>query len=284
MIDLAAAGINANPHGRAEQRVPCPQCAKGGRDDALGINIETGAFHCFRCGWKGRAGAAEVKPIVRFDDPSIAERKRERLRRAWKETLPLNHANARAVRTYLESRALGEILATPPRVLRAHRALPYWDGLTNLGTYPCMVALFHGASGQPVTLHVTYLGEGMACAAEERAYRTRRKFRCRFEGATPGGAIQQYEPRAGISGSHVRIESALSMHLLQKLPTWSSYCADNLAAAQLPKGLRELHIGVDIDESGKGAEVAQSLTARVRRFSPRTKVYIVTPEVDGDGD
>jgi putative DNA primase/helicase len=286
MIDLASAGIAANPKGAAEQRVACPQCGKGARDRALGINLEDGRFHCFRCGWKGRAGDSDSRypppRVARIDDPAAAERNRERLRQIWKDTLPLNHVNARAVRNYLESRALGEILQAPPVVLRAHRGLGYWDGAKSLGEYPAMVALFHGASGQPVTLHVTYLR--MDGCTKASVASPKKIMAVPVRGATKGGAIHLYEPRAGILGIAEGIESALSMHLLQKLPVWSAFCADNLERAHLPKNLRELHIGVDVDSSGKGEQVAQALAKRIRRLSPQTKVYTVTPEVDGTGD
>jgi putative DNA primase/helicase len=284
MTDFASIGIVVNPRGPAEQRVPCPHCDRGPRDDALGFNIETGAFHCFRCGFKGRVGGEQTAPAAPrcINDPAIAERKRERLRQIWKDTVPLNHADARAVRSYLESRALGKILQAPPAVLRAHRALAYWDGANRLGEYPAMVALFHGAGGQPVTLHVTYLRtDGCAKAGVPSP---KKIMAVPVRGATKGGAIHLYEPRAGILGIAEGIESALSMHLLQKLPVWSAYCADNLQRAHLPHGLRELHIGIDVDASGKGEQVAQSLAKRVRKWSPRTKVFIVTPEVDGIGD
>jgi putative DNA primase/helicase len=186
------------------------------------------------------------------------------------------------VRTYLESRALGEILTAPPAALRAHRELDYWDGSTNLGRFPAMVALYRSANGQPVTLHVTYLrSDGCAKASVPSP---KKILAVPVRGATKGGAIHLYQPKAGILGIAEGIESALSMHLLQKLPVWSSFCADNLERAQLPAGLRELHIGIDIDANGKGEQVAQALAKRVRRFSPRTAVYIVTPEVDGVGD
>jgi hypothetical protein len=283
MIDLSSTGIKANPHGAIEQRVCCPVCDKGPRDRALGVNVEDGRFHCFRCGWKGRAGDAQaLRPIVRIDDPAAAERKRERLRKIWKDTVSLNHVDGRTVRTYLDSRALGEILQAPPTVLRAHRALGYWDGASSLGEYPAMIALFHGAGGQPVTLHLTYLrSDGCAKASVPSP---KKIMAVPVRGATKGGAIHLYEPRAGILGIAEGIESALSMHLLQKLPTWSSYCADNLERAHLPKGLRELHIGIDVDASGKGEQAAQSLAKRIQKCSPQTKTYIVTPEVDGTGD
>jgi hypothetical protein len=81
MTDFAAMGIVVNLRGLAEQRVACPQCAKGKRDTALGVNIDTGAYHCFRCNWKVNAGGkpcAAVRSTVTFDDPGEAERKRER--------------------------------------------------------------------------------------------------------------------------------------------------------------------------------------------------------------
>src|SRR5260370_9833991 len=154
-----ALGVKMRSSGNAEQRAPCPQCAKGPRDDALGFNVETGTYHCFRCGWKGRVGnvARNFQSIARIDDPAVSQRKRKRLQLIWKATVSLNHAEARAARNYIETRALGEILPAPPLTLLAHRGLQYWDGSNLIGTYPAMVALFHGAIGQPVTLHVTYL-------------------------------------------------------------------------------------------------------------------------------
>jgi putative DNA primase/helicase len=285
MIDLTAAGIIANPAGREEQRVPCNQCAKNERDRTMGVNIEDGRYHCFRCGAKGRVGdlrSQSTTRIARFDDPAVAQRKRERLRQTWKESLPLSDAKAYAVRTYLQSRALGEVLKRPPAVLRAHPGLTYWDGVENLGTYPAMIALFHGATGQPVTLHVTYLrSDGCAKASVPSP---KKILGVPVHGATRGGAIHLHEPREGKLGISEGIESALSLHLLQSMPVWASFCADNLARVHLPRDLRELHIGIDLDASGKGEEVARALASRVRKWSRRIKVWFVKPELEGLGD
>lgn len=284
MIDLTAAGISANPHGKPEQRVACPHCDKGPRDKALGVNVDDGRFHCFRCGWKGRIGDVQTLPprIARIDDPSVAARKRDRLRQTWRESVPLWHSNAYAVRTYLKSRALGDVLKRPPVVLRAHPGLTYWDGVKDLGRYPAMVALFHGASGQPVTIHVTYLrSDGCSKAGVPSP---KKILGVPVHGATSGGAIHLYEPRDGKLGISEGIESALSLHLLQHLPVWASFCADNLARVHLPRDLRELYIGMDMDASGKGEQVARELNNRVRKWSRRTKVWFVKPELEGPGD
>src|SRR5580658_933366 len=99
--DFQSLGIAARANGRVEQRLPCPQCAKNSRDTALSVNVEDGRFHCFRCGWKGRAGDPQLRNlpprIARIDDPAVAQRKRERLRQTWKESVPLSHSKAQAV-------------------------------------------------------------------------------------------------------------------------------------------------------------------------------------------
>jgi hypothetical protein len=278
MIDPTAAGITINQNGKSEQRTSCPVCNKGPRDRALGVNVDDGRFHCFRCGWKGRIGDAQTLPprIARIDDPAVAARKRERLRLTWRESLPLSHPNAYAVRTYLQSRALGDVLKRPPAVLRAHPGLTYWDGVKDLGRYPAMIALFHGASGQPVTLHVTYLrSDGCAKAGVPNP---KKILGVPAHGATRGGSIRLYDPREGVLGVAEGIESALSLHLLQQVPVWAAFCADNLTRTELPVGLRKLYIGVDIDESGKGEEVAKTLAARVSKWRGGPKVFMVMPE------
>lgn len=282
---LAELGISVLTHGRVERRGPCPQCSDGRRDDALGFNVETGVYHCFRCGWKGRAGGESSKPIhsvPRVDDPAVVQRKRDRLRLVWGESVGLDHPKARPVRNYLLARALGDILRGPPKVLRAHPALEYWDGTRSLGHFPAMVALFHGAAGEPVTLHVTYLRHDGTVKAPVPS--PKKILGVPKQGATKGGAIRLYDAFSGALGVAEGIETALSMHLICKVPTWASFCADNLERMRLPAGLRQLEIGVDIDPSGKGRAVAEALAKRVARWSPQTVVHLVIPEIDGPGD
>ena len=284
MTDLLSLGIEVRENGRSEQRTACPQCGKGARDDALGVNVESGIYHCFRCGWKGRAGGdcSAPRPVTRIDDPTLAERKRERLRTTYRETVTLDHQKARAVRQYLEARALGEILRVPPKVLRAHPGLEYWDHGRSLGCYPALVGLFHNPAGKVVTLHVTYLRQD-GCA--KASVPTQKKILgVPDPGATKGGAIRLFDARGGVLGLAEGIESALSLHLIRNIPVWASYCADNLERIRLPEGLRELQIGVDLDESGKGEAVAQALAKRVMRWSRHTRVIYIKPELDGPGD
>jgi hypothetical protein len=57
-----------------------------------------------------------------------------------------------------------------------------------------------------------------------------------------------------------------------------------LAAVRLPDRLRELHIGVDLDESGKGEKVANALAERVLHWRPHLRVTLWRPDIDGTGD
>jgi len=86
---FADLGIVTRANGVIEQRLPCPRCDCGPQDDALGVNVETGAFHCFRCGWAGGAGLGETRataPLQRRNDPESATRMGERLEGVWFET------------------------------------------------------------------------------------------------------------------------------------------------------------------------------------------------------
>ncbi len=284
MKDLGDLGIIVNPTGRTEQRVPCPRCSDRERDDVLGVNIESGTYHCFRCGWKGRAGGhnTDSRLITRIDDPAVAERKRARLRQTWKQTVRLESSAATAIRRYLESRALGEILTNPPTALRAHPALEYWDGAKCLGKFPALVAVFASRLGQPITLHVTYLrSDGFSKAPVPSA---KKILGVPVRGATKGGAIQLYPPRGGVLGVAEGIETALSLHLIAKIPTWAAFCADNLARLELPQDVRRLYIGVDKDPTGKGEAVAAELATRMHSARRSVECFLVLPDLEGPAD
>jgi putative DNA primase/helicase len=141
-----------------------------------------------------------------------------------------------------------------------------------------MVAEFQSASGEAVTLHVTYLRPDGCVKAPVAS--PKKLLGVAESGATRGGAIRLFAPRGGVLGVAEGIESALSLHLIRNVPVWASFCADNLARICLPHGLRELQIGVDLDPNRKGEKVARSLALRVMHTSPRTRVSYIKPELD----
>lgn len=285
--DFSELGIATRPNGPAEQRVACPRCDRGRADDALGVNIESGLYHCFRCGWSGRAGTGETHStgsVVRLDDPRRAERVCERLREVWKASVPITDVSARPVREYLASRGLQTILSAPPTCLRAHASLKYFDTAARreLGTWPAMLALFSDRRGEPCTVHATYLrhdGGGKAPVGSPKKILGIAK-----RGATRGGAVRLHELEGGRLGLAEGIESALSLHLIRRVPVWSAFCADNLAAVRLPASLTELEIGVDVDGNGTGERAARALASRILEERPSIRVRLIIPEGDGPRD
>lgn len=279
--NLVELGIQYRAHGPVEQRVRCPRCDRGERDDALGINTESGVFHCFRCGWSGRADTGESRgsqPVARFDDPERAERVRARLRQVWRESLPLESRGAMPVRRYLDSRGLGALITQLPRAhVRAHPGLTYWDTLTgrDIGRYPAMVCMFTGADGKPRTLHATFVAHGGARApvpAPKKILGTP------VRGATCGGAIRLFAPRNGRLAVTEGIENALSLVLLHKVPCWAAYCADNLTRVRLPPDVQELYVGVDLDLNERGEDAARQLADRAARENLKLTVRLVIPK------
>lgn len=281
MPDFAGLSINVRDSGREEQRTACPQCSKGDFDDTLGVNVATGVFHCFRCGYAGKARDIESSvpaAIQRIDDPAVIERKRARLRCTIKDTIDLNDPTAEPVRTYLQSRGLSAIAYNPPRALRCHPALEYFDGTRSLGRFPAMIALYTGTDGCVVTLHATYLrpdGSGKACVPSPKKI-----LGCPVRGATKGGAIRLNDDRSGVLGIAEGIENALSLQLMHNVPVWAAYCSGNLAGVRLPDDLREVYVAVDPDPAGEKA--ASNLAARVLRWRKPPEVFFVRPEGDGD--
>jgi hypothetical protein len=283
VIDFAALGIVINPHGPDEQRAACPRCDMKRHDETVGVNIRTGAFQCFRCKWKGRAGRESnaLPPPIRILDPAHAERKRERLRCVWSETFPLAHPKAHATRRYLIARGLAEILAKPPEVLRAHPSLAYHEAGA-VDRLPAMIGLFTGPSGDSVTLHATYLSPDGTTKASVRA--PKKLLQVPTRGSTKGGAIRLYRAEHGVMGIAEGIETALSLMLLQRVPVWAAGSADALERVQLPRGLSRLYVAADIDASGKGEQAARTLAVRVRAWKPSAEVFIVTPDGEGTRD
>jgi putative DNA primase/helicase len=285
MREFETVGFRVCTRGPAEQRIACPRCSKLERDDALGVNVESGTFHCFRCGWAGRvqpvAMVNRVPPQrTRVDDPGCAEKKRRRLRRIYKESLALTDIGAEPVRQYLRTRGLGDVLRTPPLSLRAHPGLVYWDGAQSLGRFPAMLALLSNAVGVVTTIHATYLrhdGTGKASVPKPKKI-----LGVPMRGGTKGGAIRLHDLHAGVLGVAEGIENALSLHLLCRIPTWASYCCGNLQHIRLPDELEELHIAVDIDESHAGQNAAHALARTLERS--RVRVHFVLPKVNGFGD
>jgi Toprim domain len=153
-----------------ERRALCPFCGDEHKRDrahaSLAFNVDSGAWECHRCErrgllaeyWSKRPGDDPLRPRRRAAprsapqsrEPSAAEmdedaRKRARLRRLWKDTLPLADPLAVGACTYLAGRGIPAEVAAAARV----RYSPSWG---TAGTYigPAVVFPVQDAAGKLV--------------------------------------------------------------------------------------------------------------------------------------
>lgn len=84
---------------------------------------------------------------------------REELQRVWTEAISLGEQKAEPARLYLARRGLAMRYALKCDNLRYHPSLPYFAEGEIIGLYPAILAMVYDGSGQPVTIHRTFLDE-----------------------------------------------------------------------------------------------------------------------------
>jgi len=232
MSALQDHGIELPPGASGEVRTYCPQCAERHRvrSKTLGVSVEDGIWHCFRCGWKGRAGGNVVpfEPAKRARDLGQERQDRDKraraIRRVLKECRPL--AESEIGKDYLRHR-LQRNTRLKPR-LGFHPALPYFEtaeGGRRVESYPALVATVRNVRGELVTLHRTYLakdGNGKAPVNSPRKLMTPPR------GTVAGCAVRMYEAAREL---HIAegVETALAIRAALKEPVWSCISAHGLA-------------------------------------------------------
>ena len=285
---FAELGIAARADGRAEQRAACPKCDVDYVDEALMLNVESGAFHCMRCQWAGRA------------DPEVSQRPRPldqwgevlgRIRRLWSSSASLdaNTEGARVVRAYLTARGLGHVLTRKPLpCLRTITAVPYWDHEGRpIGPYQAMVASLTGCNSNPLSVHLTLLSPNGSLAPVPQP---RSLFKAPMTdkrsaggGSTIGGAIRLFAGwKSPVLGVATTIEGALALHLVQGIPTWAAPTADDsraLSGIFLPSEIRHLYVAVE----AKGpSAAARWLRERLAEWPTQPQVTFVRPQNGAD--
>jgi putative DNA primase/helicase len=265
---------------------PCPVCGGNDRfrfDDKDG----RGTFFCSNCGagdgvslvmllkdWDFRTAAQEIEQAAgtipageRMKQPGDAE-KVEKLRRAWSESKPLQSGDE-AMR-YLAGRGLA--LATIPDCLRLHSALPYFDGRSELGKFPALLARVVGPDGYGLTLHRTYLKDGGKAPVESA-----RKL---MPGKPIAGGAIRLGPVAEWIGIAEGIETALAASQLFNVPVWSCISTAGIESFTPPDGVRTLTIFADNDTNHAG--LAAAYQAAHRLAMQGMTVEVCAPPIVGD--
>ena len=261
--ELADLGIVVRSDRSAEQRVPCPQCGKGGRDDALGVNLETGVFHCFRCNWSGRAGdrrsaSARVAHPSERSLPSSSHVDPAKLVAIWARTQPMRGTLGE---TYLVHRHC----AMPP-VDSDVRYLPGTDRHP-----PSLCSLVTDAvTGEAISLHFTRLrADGVGKAGTDRD-------KLLLKGHRKAGGVIRVWPNETVTlalGIAEGIETALSAaHAFT--PVWATVDAGNMAKLPVLNGIETLVIFADNDSAGLSA----ARTCGNRWAAAGRVVRLVVPE------
>jgi len=193
----------------------------------------------------------------------------QRITRLLSDSKPLTPGDP--VTLYLKRRGFGGVWPLPA-ALRLHRALPYWDGETKLGTYPAMLAPLTTPEGKVVALHRTYL-----CTDGRKADVPTVKKLTGTAGPLAGACIALHKPAGGVIAIAEGIETALAGWCVSGLPTVAAYSAGNLAAWRWPAGVQRLVIFADHDKAGR--EAADTL--RARAFLARLRCEVLTPTEPG---
>lgn len=279
---LSALGVDdsflRNKHG------PCPFC--GGKDRYRFDDKDgNGTWFCSSCGsgrgieFVMRLKMCDFKTACDHIDPLVGKAKiqtartktdpRPRLRKIWTDSQPLQSGDL--VDRYMASRG---IFAQIGKDVRLHPSLSYWDENKNIGNYPAMVSLMRLQSGEPVSLHVTYLGDGRKADVESP------KKVMTPSGKMAGCAIRLSEPNAGIIAIAEGIETALAFYELHHIPCWASANATLLAQFEPPEGVTSVIVAGDNDTNYAGQHAAYCLANRLAMRG--VEVTVMIPESQGE--
>lgn len=218
--------------------------------------------------------APAPKPIPRPVDPEMQRKKDERINRtkekiakAWAESLPLDAKEAIPARVWFKRRNLWAPAGTRmPNHLRFHPSMAYYqsddDGkMEHVGDFPCVIAQICNKQGEVCGLNRTYM---TASGQKIPGLESRKMWTPPVEGITRGAAVKLDESICGVLNVAEGIETALAVRLFTSLPTWATLTACNLENVEVPEGTKLVTIWTDKDKSERGLKAAQALVLRLR--------------------
>jgi len=188
------------------------------------------------------------------------------IRQAWDRSIPLSDKKARAAQIYLARRKLThQALAGCADIRFVPRLICFQSGddgkLVKIGHYPAIVALIRDPSGNPVTLHRTYLTPG---GSKLPVQKPKKLMSVPDHTDLHGSAIRLFPVNAGVMGVAEGIETALAVQYATGMPVWSTVSAAMMAGFEPPPGVERIIIWADKDRSGAGMEAARKLAERLR--------------------
>lgn len=203
----------------------------------------------------------QPKPIT---DEAAIEKARNNLNKVWNESIGCDDKEAEPARLYMARRGISIGI---PDEIRFHPNLPYFDGEKNVGNFPALVAMVSDASGNPVTIHRTYLTKNGTKAAVESpkklmSYPANRKI--------VGGAIRlQANRQSDVLLLAEGLETSLAVMEATNLPVWCAVNAHLLENFEPPEWVKQVFVFADKDRptlqhpKGHGQEAATRLVKRI---------------------
>jgi len=264
----------------------CPAC--GGKDRFRFDDQDgKGTYFCAQCGAGDgvnlvmavagldfKSAAAKIEQIAGVvhtsptRTPPDVDAAVEKLKRVWSDSAQLVRGD-QGMR-YLAGRGLA--LDEPPKSLRLHPGLTYYDGNIPVGRFPCLLALVAGADGKAATLHRTYLSDGMkAQVPMPKKLMTGKPI--------TGGAIRLSDAGACL-GIAEGIETALAASALFQKPIWSCVSANGIETFVPPANVERITIYSDNDDNFVGQKAAFTAAHRLRQQG--LEVAVMIPPMVGD--
>jgi len=171
------------------------------------------------------------------------------------------------VRTYINSRGLGEIKELPT-ALRCHALIEYREGKNITGKYPALIgSIIKGDELVGIQRH--YLTK----EGNKADVKANKSMMGVLKGGISGGAVRLGEPTDTLAITE-GIETGLSVQLATGVPTWSSCTAALLAKVEIPETVKTILIFADKDKNGAGKKVAEKLAERLRTEGKKVKIFM----------
>lgn len=278
---------------------PCPLCGGKDRFQFYKDAVETGGSNCRQCGPKpdgfemvaqahncnfidsvrkvqdvlgGEVTVSKPETIRRHrPDPKKQEKQKRRdawcrkmLKQVWRESLPAEAEEAFPLRAYLANRGLP--IKQYPKTLRFHPGLKSFDEDKNYeGTFPAMVALVVDKSGDPITIHRTFITEIGSKAPVESA---KKLMAYPSDRELSGGAIH-LSGTGRVLNVAEGIETAFAVQMMVGGSIWATVNASMMRNLQVGEPVEALWVWSDLDRSGDGQTSATELVDRVRKEGKR---------------
>jgi putative DNA primase/helicase len=264
----------------------CPAC--GGKDRFRFDDKDgRGTYYCAQCGAGDgvalvmavagldfKSAAAEIEQIagiaqaVLTKTPLDTDAAVEKLKRVWGESAPLAHGDEGM--RYLAGRGLA--FDSPPKSMRLHPGLSYYDDGQFIGRYTALMALVCGPDGKAATLHRTYIKDGKkAPVPSPKKLMTGKPI--------TGGAIRLF-PAGPCLGIAEGVETALAASALFQKPVWSCVNAHGIETFVPPANVERITICSDNDENFVGQKAAYTAAHRLQQQG--LEVAVMIPPIPGD--